>query len=82
MQDECNLYMLLEYLPGGELFKLIKRQVFMNENDSRFYLAEIILAVDHLHQQSIIYRDLKPDNILLDKDGHIKIIDFGFAKVI
>ena len=54
----------------------------MNENDSRFYLAEIILAVDHLHQQSIIYRDLKPDNILLDKDGHIKIIDFGFAKVI
>jgi len=54
----------------------------MNENDSRFYLAEIILGIDTLHQMSIIYRDLKPENILLDKDGHIKLIDFGFAKII
>ena len=52
----------------------------MNEQDTRFYLAEIVLAVESLHSANIIYRDLKPENILLDKDGHIRLIDFGFAK--
>ena len=52
----------------------------MAENDARFYIGEIVLAIDSLHQMGIIYRDLKPENILLDKDGHIKLIDFGFAK--
>jgi serine/threonine protein kinase len=52
----------------------------MAEEDARFYLAEIILAIDTLHTMGIIYRDLKPENILLDQEGHIKLIDFGFAK--
>ena len=82
LQDELHLYMILDYLPGGELFKIIRKQVFMNEHDSRFYLAEIILAVESLHKMDIIYRDLKPENILIDKDGHIKLIDFGFAKIV
>lgn len=54
----------------------------MNETDSRFYIAEIIIAVEQLHNMGIIYRDLKPENILLDKNGHVKLIDFGFAKII
>jgi serine/threonine protein kinase len=58
--------MVLDFLPGGELFKLIRKQVFMSEEDARFYLAEIILAIDTLHKMGIIYRDLKPENILLD----------------
>ena len=82
LQDELHLYMVLDYLPGGELFKLIRKQIFMNESDSRFYLAEIILAVESLHKMDIIYRDLKPENILIDRDGHIKLIDFGFAKIV
>lgn len=52
----------------------------MSEEDSRFYLAEVILAIDCLHSMNIIYRDLKPENVLLDKNGHLKLIDFGFAK--
>lgn len=53
----------------------------MNEEDTRFYLAEIVLAIQSLHEIGIIYRDLKPENILLDKHGHVKLIDFGFAKI-
>jgi len=72
--------MILDYLPGGELFKLIRNRVMMTEVDTRFYVAEIVLAVEQLHKMGIIYRDLKPENVLLDKDGHIKLTDFGFAK--
>jgi|TARA_B110000285_G_C15133213_1_gene625049 serine/threonine protein kinase len=66
LQDTQHLYMVLDFLPGGELFKLIRKQVFMSEENARFYLAEIILAIDTLHSMGIIYRDLKPENILLD----------------
>jgi serine/threonine protein kinase len=52
----------------------------MTEEDSRFYLAEIVLAVESLHLINIIYRDLKPENVLIDRNGHIKLIDFGFSK--
>ena len=72
--------MLLEHLPGGELIKHIRKSVIMSEQDTRFYLAEIVLAVESLHISNIIYRDLKPENILLDTEGHVKLIDFGFAK--
>ena len=82
LQDEINLYLVIDYLPGGELFSLLKKQVFMSEDHSRFYIAEIIAAVETLHSMGIIYRDLKPENILIDKNGHIKLIDFGFAKQI
>jgi serine/threonine protein kinase len=62
------------------LIRHIRKSVCMNEQDTRFYLAEIVLAVESLHSSNIIYRDLKPENILLDKGGHIRLIDFGFAK--
>jgi protein kinase A len=80
LQDSLCLYLVIDYLPGGELFSLLKQQVFMSEDHSRFYVAEIIVAVETLHSMGIIYRDLKPENILIDKNGHIKLIDFGFAK--
>ena len=80
LQDEVNLYMILDYLPGGELFLRIKNQVYLSEDDARFYLAEIVLAIEQLHDMNILYRDLKPENILIDREGHIKLIDFGFSK--
>ena len=70
----------MDYFPGGELIRHIRKSVFMSEEDTRFYLAEIILAVELLHSRGIIYRDLKPENILIDEEGHVKLIDFGFAK--
>jgi serine/threonine protein kinase len=72
--------MILEYLPGRELIRLIRKSIFMSEEDTKFYVAEIVLAVESLHQLGILYRDLKPENVLLDKERHIKLIDFGFAK--
>lgn len=81
-QDQSSLFIVLEYLPGGELIKHIRKQMCLSLADARFYLAEIILAVETLHTKGIIYRDLKPENILLDVGGHIKLIDFGFAKIL
>jgi len=72
--------MVLEFLSGGELIRQIRKSIYMSEENTRFYLAEIVLAVESLHSRGIIYRDLKPHNILIDNDGHVKIIDFGFAK--
>jgi serine/threonine protein kinase len=80
-QDEVNLYLLMEYLPGGELIRLIQKNRFIQEGqDLKFYVAEVIAGVEYLHGQNIVYRDLKPDNILLDAAGHIRLIDFGFSK--
>lgn len=71
----------LDYCPGGEIFSYLRRARRFNENTSRFYAAEITLTIEFLHElEGIAYRDLKPENILLDADGHIKLVDFGFAK--
>ncbi|KAF7168789.1 hypothetical protein CNMCM5623_001763 [Aspergillus felis] len=81
--DEQSLYMLLDYCPGGEIFSYLRRARRFNENTSRFYAAEITLTIEYLHDvEGVVYRDLKPENILLDADGHIKLVDFGFAKQI
>ncbi|KAF9897456.1 serine/threonine protein kinase, AGC, partial [Lobosporangium transversale] len=79
-QDDRNLYMLLEYVIGGELFSHLRRAGRFSNDMTRFYAAEIVLAIEYLHARDIIYRDLKPENLLLDINGHIKITDFGFAK--
>ncbi|CAD0099149.1 unnamed protein product [Aureobasidium mustum] len=71
-QDSKNLYMVMDFIEGGELFSLLRK--------SQFYAAEVTLALDYLHSMDIIYRDLKPENLLLDRHGHLKITDFGFAK--
>lgn len=80
-QNEKKLFMITEYMPGGEMFYHLHMNDHFNENKARFYIAEIVLAIDHLHKNNILYRDLKPENILLDELGHIKLTDFGLSKI-
>jgi len=79
-QDSANLYMVMDFVPGGELFTLLRRSNRFPDPVAKFYAAEVALALNYMHSLDIIYRDLKPENILLNFDGHIKIADFGFAK--
>ncbi|KAI7361148.1 Pkinase-domain-containing protein [Hortaea werneckii] len=82
-QDADTLYMLLDYCPGGEVFSYLRRARRFNEPTSQFYAAEICLILEFLHEnEGVAYRDLKPENILIDADGHLKLVDFGFAKKI
>jgi serine/threonine protein kinase len=80
--DERRLYMLFEYVPGGELFSHLRREGKFADEAARFYAAEIALAFEYLHGFDVAYRDLKPENLLLTARGHMKITDFGFAKVV
>jgi len=79
-QTDGKLYLILEYLPGGELFTHLEREGIFMEDMASFYLGEILLAIEHLHTLGVIYRDLKPENVLLDCKGHIKLTDFGLCK--
>lgn len=79
-QTPDKLYLVLDYCPGGELFFHLSRFRRFPERVARFYAAELLLALGHLHKRGIIYRDLKPENVLLDAEGHVKLGDFGLAK--
>jgi serine/threonine protein kinase len=79
-QDEGNLYMLMEYVIGGELFSILRKKNRFASETARFYACEIVCALEYLHAKDIAYRDLKPENLLIDGEGHMKITDFGFAK--
>ena len=81
-QDHLNVYMLLSYVPGGELFSHLRRAGRFTPDVTRFYIGCIVLALRYLHKYNIIYRDLKPENLLLDHRGYLRIADFGFAKVV
>jgi len=81
-QDHEKLYLILEYASGGELFRHLEMEKFFSEDVAAFYIAEIVLALDHLHNTvGVIYRDLKPENCLLDAEGHLLLTDFGLSKV-
>lgn len=79
-QTASKFYVGLEYLPGGDLFGLIQRRGRIPIEDVRIYAGEIALALEHLHSHGIVYRDLKPENVLIAADGHLKLTDFGLSK--
>ena len=79
-QDANKLYLLTDFMPGGDLTHRLTSFGKLSEYQSRIYACEIFLALEFLHENNIIFRDLKPENILLDKDGHIKLTDFGLSK--
>ncbi|KLO15973.1 Pkinase-domain-containing protein [Schizopora paradoxa] len=80
-QSEQKLYLVLAFVNGGELFHHLQVEHTFNEERSRFYTAELLLALEHLHELDVVYRDLKPENILLDYTGHIALCDFGLCKL-
>ena len=80
-QDQEHLYFIMEFIQGGELFFHLHRETRFDDEKTSFYIAELILALNFLHKNKIIYRDIKPENILLDIDGHIKLTDFGLSRI-
>ncbi|GJP33721.1 hypothetical protein CLOM_g18241 [Closterium sp. NIES-68] len=81
-QDEHSLYMGLECCHGGELFDQIRLKGKLSEDEARFYAAEVVSALEYMHSQGVVHRDLKPENILLTASGHVRISDFGCAKLL
>jgi len=81
-QDEKRIYMVMEYVNGGELFSYLRKEGRLRNNSARFYAGEMVLALGYLHSFHIAYRDLKPENLLIDCRGSLKITDFGFAKIV
>ena len=81
-QTEKSLYLILDYVNGGDLFQHLSKKGYMSEKAARYYGAQVVLALEYVHAQNIVYRDLKPENLLIDSDGNIKMADFGISKQI
>ncbi|CAD8161756.1 unnamed protein product [Paramecium octaurelia] len=81
-QDERYLYFVLEYIQGGELFTYLRNAGTIENDEAQFYSAQIVLMFEYLHSKTIVYRDLKPENLLIQQNGYLKLTDFGFAKVV
>lgn len=81
-QDDRRLCMVMEYVCGGELFRFLQQEGRLSNENARFFSAEITVVFEYLHSQMVVYRDLKPENVLIDADGHTKVADFGFAKLV
>ncbi|CAK9177123.1 unnamed protein product [Ilex paraguariensis] len=79
-QDAEYLYLIMEYLPGGDMMTLLMREETLTETVAKFYIAQSVLAIESIHKHNYIHRDIKPDNLLLDKNGHMKLSDFGLCK--
>lgn len=79
-QNKDFLYLVMEFLPGGDLMTLLIERDTLSEDDARFYVAEMVVAIDSVHKLGFIHRDIKPDNLLIDRDGHLKLSDFGLCK--
>nr|KAJ3418594.1 camp-dependent protein kinase catalytic subunit [Polyrhizophydium stewartii] len=79
-QNQTHLFMIMEFVAGGDLFTFLRKSKLFAEPVAKFYICEVIIVLEYLHSKSVVYRDLKPENILLDSTGHIKLADFGFAK--
>ena len=81
-QKAYRIYFVMDYIQGGELKKHLTQRTRFGDFQAKFYCAQIAIALGYLHKSGVIYRDLKPENILLDKDGYIKLADFGLAKIV
>lgn len=81
-QDDNSLYLLMEYVPGGELFSHLRRDIRFDFPVYQFYTVELVCGIQHMHSLNIMYRDIKAENIVLNRDGHIRFVDFGFAKIV
>ncbi|KAJ0410103.1 hypothetical protein ATCC90586_001588 [Pythium insidiosum] len=85
-KDANNLYLLLEFVQGGELFTYLhctpSSPGRLKDDHARFYASHVLMAIEYLHDRHIVYRDLKPENLLIDPQGYLKVVDFGFAKVV
>ncbi|XP_030553524.1 serine/threonine-protein kinase tricornered isoform X2 [Rhodamnia argentea] len=79
-QDDEFLYLIMEYLPGGDMMTLLMRKDTLTEDEAKFYVGETVLAIESIHKHNYIHRDIKPDNLLLDKFGHLRLSDFGLCK--
>lgn len=79
-QDNRSLYIMMEYVRGGELFRLVQKLGRLDASLASFYTAQIILCFEYLHSKNLIYRDLKPENVLIHTSGYLKLSDFGFIK--
>ena len=79
-QTSTKLFLILDYCPGGDLGQLIQREGYLSEEQAKVYMAEVLLALEDLHSSDIIFRDLKPDNVVIDHDGHALLTDFGLSK--
>lgn len=81
-QDDDYLYLVMDFLPGGDLMNLFMVKDTLTEDETRFYASELIMAIESVHKMSYIHRDVKPDNVLIDHKGHLKLCDFGLSKKI
>ena len=78
-QDDKHLYMVMEYLPGGDFMDLLIKHKKFSEEATKFYIAELVQALKVVHDLGYVHRDIKPDNLVLTKDGHLKLLDFGLC---
>ena len=79
-QDSRYIYIFLDYIPGGELFNYLRSIGNLNNDEARFFGGTVAMMFEYLHTKDIVYRDLKPENLLIDREGYLRLTDFGFAK--
>jgi serum/glucocorticoid-regulated kinase 2 len=78
-QTQAQVHFVLQYCPGGDLYELLHKRTKFTEDQAKFYVAQLVLAVEHMHSKNVVYRDLKPENILIDQDGYLRVTDFGLS---
>ena len=79
---EARLYFIIPFMSGGDMYKVLQKRARFPENDVKFYITQLVMAIGELHNQNIIHRDLKLENIMMCEDGYVKLIDYGLSKIL